>query len=458
MSQFSIIKKSDIDKARRFDAEYFKPEYLYTLELLNKISSKPLSYFIKDGYRVVYENTEILSDEEAKHRKTVNFLQANNIYGYVISNDVGKVDYSYWERYPKGRIRRGELLIEVKGNTEKVAIVPDDFPLNTLVSGSLFKLLPQNISPEFLLIWLTTKYGKGLKDRLRRNLAVHFIGKNDLYDIPVPVLPISSQQQIETLVKQAYEHQNQSKQLYREAEQLLLEELGLLDYRPKHRLTFTTTKKQVDEARRFDAEYFQPKYEEVIRKIKEYPGGYDLVKNAIKIKDKNFKPQETTIYKYVALSDIGSEGYIQSFIEAKGNELPSRARRKIEKNDVIISSIEGSLQACALVEAPYHNALCSTGFYVLSSQILNPETLLVLFKSNPVQMQLKKGCSGTILTALQKDELEKILIPLIRPELQEEIAQKIRQSFALRRQSKSLLEKAKKCVEEEIEKAAFKNE
>ena len=28
MPQISIIKKSDIQEARRFDAEYFKPEYL----------------------------------------------------------------------------------------------------------------------------------------------------------------------------------------------------------------------------------------------------------------------------------------------------------------------------------------------------------------------------------------------------------------------------------------------
>ena len=36
MPQISIIKKSDIQEARRFDAEFFKPEYLEIEERLKK--------------------------------------------------------------------------------------------------------------------------------------------------------------------------------------------------------------------------------------------------------------------------------------------------------------------------------------------------------------------------------------------------------------------------------------
>ena len=36
MPQISIIKKSDIQEARRFDAEFFKPEYLEIEEKIRK--------------------------------------------------------------------------------------------------------------------------------------------------------------------------------------------------------------------------------------------------------------------------------------------------------------------------------------------------------------------------------------------------------------------------------------
>lgn len=116
-------------------------------------------------------------------------------------------------------------------------------------------------------------------------------------------------------------------------------------------------------------------------------------------------------------------------------------------NDVIVSSIEGSLDSCALIPKDYNGSLCSTGFYVIRSSFFNPETLLVLFKSKPIQMLMKKGCSGTILTAISKNELEKIPLPLITEDVQEQIAQKVQQSFYLRNESKRLLNVSKTAVE-----------
>ena len=83
---------------------------------------------------------------------------------------------------------------------------------------------------------------------------------------------------------------------------------------------------------------------------------------------------------------------------------------------------------------------------------MNVETLLVLLKSDCIQSLLKRGCSGTILTSIAKDELSKILLPIISGETQELIAEKIQESFILRAESKQLLEQAKRMVEDKIEK------
>lgn len=131
--------------------------------------------------------------------------------------------------------------------------------------------------------------------------------------------------------------------------------------------------------------------------------------------------------------------------------MKARARRKVEAGQVIISSIEGSLQSCALITDEFNGALCSTGFYILTSESLNPETLLVLFKSEPIQMLMRQRCSGTILTAISKDELLSMPLPKIDDEVQEVIAEKVQESFSLRRQSKQLLENAKHAVEVAIE-------
>lgn len=76
---------------------------------------------------------------------------------------------------------------------------------------------------------------------------------------------------------------------------------------------------------------------------------------------------------------------------------------------------------------------------------------MVLFKSEVIQALLKQRCSGTILTAITKDQLLSMPLPQIDESIQDEIAKKIQKSFSLRRQSVQLLEYAKQAVEMAIE-------
>ena len=110
------------------------------------------------------------------------------------------------------------------------------------------------------------------------------------------------------------------------------------------------------------------------------------------------------------------------------------------------------MSSVALIDAEYDHALCSTGFHVINSKEINAETLLVLLKSAVGQLQLKKGCSGTILTAINKDELSSLVLPIIPDNEQTQIQQKVAESFNLRKRSKHLLECAKRAVEIAIER------
>jgi hypothetical protein len=68
------------------------------------------------------------------------------------------------------------------------------------------------------------------------------------------------------------------------------------------------------------------------------------------------------------------------------------------------------------------------------------------------QLQLKKGCSGTILTAIGIDEFKKVILPAISTNIQKEIKQKITEMYRAKALSKNLLDIAKRGVEMAIEK------
>ncbi len=281
----------------------------------------------------------------------------------------------------------------------------------------------------------------------------------------IPIFPMEFQLEIQNLVKDSHKALEESKELYKKAEETLYLELGLDPKNPLQSLldsktnnptnspniSIHTLKESFLKTGRLDSEYYQSKYEDIEKFIKSYPNGYDSFSSIINNKDTNFTPKNNENYSYIELANIGNNGNISEPISDLGKNLPTRARRIVSKGDVIISSIEGSLSSCALITQEFDKHLVSTGFFVLNSKLLNGETLLVMFKSQIFQEYLKKFPSGTILCAINKEELSKILIPKIDSTTQEKIAKYIQESFNLRKKSKQLLDNAKIKVEEQIQ-------
>ncbi len=449
--KYSIVNYCDTSNAldKRLDPEYWSPE---ALEAENSIIGQPLEKYIESGYRVVYENTKIIDKTFQKENDLPFFIQSSDIEDCCINMDtVNCVSNTDWYRYPKGRIKKGEILVEVKGNVKKVAIVTDDIPDKSLVSGTLYKLSIKNISSFFVICFLSCKYGQTLKNRLVCNIATPFINKEGLYNIPIPDCSTNLQNKIENIYKNSIKLKASTKVLYKQSEELLLKELDLSNWYPKHKLSYVKNFSDVNSANRYDAEYFQPKYDEIIKKIKSYSNGWDTVDNIIEINDKNVTPKDNEEYKYIELSNISNNGEITGATIDIGKNLPTRARRFVKAGELIVSSIEGSLNSIALITAEYNKSFCSNGFYVLKSDFYNSETLLCLLKSIIGQMQLKKGCSGTILTAISKEELNKIILPKISNDIQVQIKNNIQKMYELKYQSKQLLEIAKRGVEIAIE-------
>jgi restriction endonuclease S subunit len=276
----------------------------------------------------------------------------------------------------------------------------------------------------------------------------------DVRRITIPILSQNIQQKISEQYSNAQEQIKESKSFYSQAENLLLEELGLKDFKPKYKKTYTANLSKAFEAYRIDAEYFQPFYDEVIKKIIEYQNDYTQLLNCIENVKPDFDPSKypDKTFSYVELADIDSSiGIIHSANKIKGEEAPSRARRILRKNDVIVSSVEGSLEKVALVDDEYEGSLASTGFFQFRPIKILPEVLLVLSKTIVLQAQLKKECSGTILTAIPKEAIKRLIIPNIQPQTQQKIASLVQQSHEARKRAKELLEEAKRKVEEEIE-------
>lgn len=381
------------------------------------------------------------------------FLRAKDIReGFIDFSDVLYIDPEANDLLWKSKVQPETVLFTMSGTVGNTAIAAreSDYPINS--SQDVAKIRTnQRLNPYYLSVFLQSSYGKRQATRLPVGSVQQHVFLWQLENLVVPLFEDTFQTNLERCFKQVLRLQREADNSYQEAQTLLLSEIGLVVWQPRQQLTFVKSYSDMQQAGRIDAEHFQPKYDDIISAIRGYPGGWDLLGSLVHMKDRNYKPEDETEYRYIELADIGDNGEITDCMVEEGQDLPSRARRKVAVGDVIVSSIEGSLNRIALIGQEYDQTLCSTGFHVLNSKSLNSETLLVLMKSVVGQLQLKKGCSGTILTAIGRDELDKLSLPIIPSDKQTHIKQKVTESFSLRKQAKHLLECAKRAVEIAIE-------
>lgn len=393
------------------------------------------------------------SAPDYKERGILYLLSESIQAGYINKTIYRYISQSLHNTLAKSALQANDVLVTKTGiYFGKSAVVPEGFPeANTSAHVGIMRLSDDTINPYYLSTFINSKFGyqqfrrRGIKATRPEIKLIEF------NDISIVQLPQSLQIDVENLVKQSAELRKAAEDGYTSAESYLLECLGMQGFVANpNAYNIKTLKESFLESGRIDAEYYLPKYEDYTKAVSAYAGGVAPLNEVCMIQDDNYTPEAKQVYRYIELADIGKSGDIIGCLCEKGEDLPTRARRLVLTGDVIVSSIEGSLGSCALITEDYNHALCSTGFYVVRSSQINSETLLTLFKSEPIQQLLKKGCSGTILTGIGKQEFKQIPIPLIRPEVQAEIAQHIQRSFSLRKEASQLLEEAKLSVEQAI--------
>lgn len=443
-----------------------------------EICEVPFSRVIGNG--IVRMESEFYNSNTVSYKNTVKASQIIDFSQYGTSKELNEMgegypvlrlnefNYSFIshpdkycslldiDAYHGLQLKKDDVLIcRTNGNPKFVgrsAIVPKDY--DYAFASYLFRIRPNReyINSATLVAFLNSKYGRLEIEKYSMVGNQANFSPAKFREISIPVFSKDLNDKIENITYRAFQKLEMSESLYSEAANNMLECLDLNDFTASsNSCNVKTLKESFIETGRLDAEYYQPKYDDILHHIQAYKYGSKNLAEICDIKEENFTPKDDTTYKYVELANIGKYGNIIGCSQQKGEDLPSRARRIVSKNDVVISSLEGSLDSCALVEEDYDGALCSTGFYVLKSSVLNSETLLVLFKSPLVKELMRKGCSGTILTAIGRQELERIPIPLIRQEIQEEIAQHVQSSIYLRKESQQLLEHAKLTVEGAIQ-------
>lgn len=447
--KFSIVRLKEIEQSvlgNRMDAEFYLPIYLHSdsaierkgFHLLKDITSK-----IDVGH--------VGSMVDEYEEDGVWLLQTQNVKEFFL-NSSRKVfiNRKFHEFLRKSKVRKHDILIARSGSFGTASMYLEDGEINS-ADIIIIKILEKLINPYYLLSFLNSKYGKNQLMRFASGGVQGHVNLTILETFKVCNIKNEAQELIADAVIKSYSNIKKSEFLYRQAEFILLSELGLTNWKPKHQLSFVRNFSEAEESGRMDAEYYQPKYDEIENAIKGYSGGYSFIKEEFGQNKKSFINDKKQLYQYVEIGSVNiTNGEIMPD-ELAGEELPANAKILLEKDDIVISKVRTYRGAITIIEEDGY--IGSGAFTVLQGKHgrINKETLLAFLHSKPILNWTLKPNTGTSYPVITDEDILNLPVPLIPNLIQEEIRQKVSESFTLRRQSKHLLECAKRAVEIAIE-------
>ena len=442
------LKTSDF----RIDSEYFTGKFAQYCRLMEKCGC---TYFAREAQKAVKGAFDITAD---KFREAgIPFVRISNIRDMELdASSMVYIDADVHAKYIASELRRGDIVLS---KTAYAAASIVTLPVcNTSQDTIAISLNPDScIDPYFTVVYLNTRYGLFLMEYLfTGNVQKHFNLTECKTKLPIPIFSKKFQGEIRNLFSQALAARSESNKVYREAEQMLLADLGFAGWSPTDAAVSVKSYSDFLSAGRFDAEYFQPKYDDYEDHINSYKGGCHSLKTFVK-QNTTLCKRELPDYQYVEIGDvnIGDTEYSTNRILAEN--LPANAKIMAKKGDVIISKVRPNRGAVTIIGAAADDLVVSGAFTVVSATgDLCKEVLLVLLRTWIYRDWFLKWTVGSSYPVLKDEDVLNIPVPLVDKMVQRDIVAKVQSSFALRAESKRLLDLAKHAVEMAIEQGEEK--
>jgi type I restriction enzyme M protein len=440
---------------KRLDSEFFKKIYLETekkLQLLNTHNLIDIIDFLTDGKHggVDFKEDGVL------------FLRNTNIKSDCIDlSDKRFISEEESNETKRAELTEGDVLITTIGSiVGESVVIPSDFSRAT-INQNLVKVVPKNklISP-YLSSFINCKYGNSQIYRMAVGNIWFLVNYPNLKKLIVPFFSEKFYKAILNLHKSSRVILLKSESLYQQAENLLLSELNLQNWQPTQANTaIKSFQNSFLQSGRLDAEYYQPKYDEVIEKIKQpvrfsKPHRFYKLNELVKIK-KSIEPGSAAYMDegipFIRVADLSKFGLSETEIHlSPAKELENLFLKK----DTILLSKDGSVGIAYKMEENMQ-AVTSGAILHLTIEHKNvvPDYLTLVLNSTLTQLQAERDAGGSIIQHWRMNEIENVLIPVIDLKKQQQIAQLVQQSFELKKQSLHLLRTAKLTVEKAIEES-----
>ena len=457
--QTSIIKYSETKKEDRLESEYYQKKFQILKEQFEKIESKKLSDLVLK--KITTGHTPSMKNDKFYGGYT-KFIKTDNLRDNYIKDKFSHYLSDLGNNEIKSTIlQEGDIITTIIGATHDVIarsciIRKNMLPANINQNICLIRVDRNKINLEFLNTFLNSKYGKMWLHYFSRQTEQVNLNCREVGQIQIPLFSEKFQKNIEDMVLKAHAERENANTLTKEAQTLLEKELGIYEWTPTKQKLNTSIKKhsETTQANRIDAEYYQEKYDAILKKITSYKGGYkafgDLIvdySTGFAFDSKSYTSEGVPVIRINNIKKGELDLTKPAFVNQKIADLA--IKDSVNINDLLIS-MSGTIGNCCKVEKN-QQGIINQRIIRIKINDYNQDVLTLLINSIIGSLQLDRIGTGGVQTNISSKDIFEILIPILDKKIQDEIAIKITNAHQARQESKRLLELAKSTVEHAIE-------
>ena len=446
------MQLSDLERTTRIDAEFYNKENLTVASLLNNVAFHLITDFftISDGNH--------MSISEVFQEEGIPYYRGQDIYNTFIEEATPiciDEDTYHHPHMLRSHLRNGDVLMSIVGAiVGNSAIVSTDSPATCSCKLAIIRPKFNGVLPEFLLMFIKTKYGQNQIQKFKRGAAQTGFLLEDFDQILLPRDSFQFQTEIKHVVGLARNAVVSGDQSYSQAEKLVLSSINYEDVEKEPILaTVKSLKNSFLDSGRLDAEYYQPKYDLLFDAIGEFAckslGEIVIMKKSVEPGSEAYQNEGIP---FVRVSDVSKFELAKPELFLP-NDIIENVESLFPHKDTILFSKDGSVGIAYKVEEDMQIITSGALLHltVRDTDAVLPDYLTLVLNSPIVQLQAERDVNGAIIQHWKPSEIEKVVIPILDMSIQREISEKVRESFALRRKAKELLEYAKQAVEMAIE-------
>ena len=451
-----ILQKSELEK--RFDPIFYAHEFN---EYENSLNKKPHKKFSQ----ILQSINNGFDFRDYKDSGTPYLKVANIKKGEFDFSKIQYINFDSSEISKNIQLKKGNILLTRKGTFGNAIALEQDY--DYVISSEVFylELKDNSINPKFLEIFFNSKIGQAQFDKNKIGAIMGSLSQEAIRDLKIPFPATDVQNEIVNIFniynEKKLNNLEKSKNLLNSIDTYLLKELGItLPEKEENTLKsrmFTASISELS-GTRFDPFYNQSYFNTIFKSIENSKYRCIKLKEAISSLRKGTEVGSNEYLEngisFVRVADINN---FEINVKTANKKISLDLFEELKENfkpkiGEILFSKDGTIGFSKVVEKDENYIISSGILRIKTNDFINNYFLNYLISTKLYNQLSERVSIGTVIKHLTIEDWLKLSIPIPPLEKQLEIAEHIstirKQAQDLKDQTKLLLEKANKEIED----------